>query len=133
MVGFYARADSTQPIRMDLDNELAGVHPPLSHKWLLLMIIDAQWFNRAEIQSVLDNPGAGFGSAEYKKMAESTEDRNNQRDSKITEDIKMEGLPFKLPPVTAIAGVLIRHWVEGKIGFSRDESEGTQPLRKGHL
>lgn len=24
MVGFYARGDSTQPIRTDLDNELAG-------------------------------------------------------------------------------------------------------------
>lgn len=24
MVGFYARADSTKPIRTDLDNELAG-------------------------------------------------------------------------------------------------------------
>ena len=26
MLGFYARADATQPIRMDLDNELAGMH-----------------------------------------------------------------------------------------------------------
>lgn len=24
MVGFYARADASQPIRLDLDNELAG-------------------------------------------------------------------------------------------------------------
>jgi hypothetical protein len=27
MVGFYARADSTQPIRLDLDNELMGAYP----------------------------------------------------------------------------------------------------------
>jgi hypothetical protein len=29
MVGFYARADATQPIRTDLDNELVGVYPSL--------------------------------------------------------------------------------------------------------
>lgn len=34
MVGFYARADATQPIRTDLDNELAGMYPP----WLQLLV-----------------------------------------------------------------------------------------------
>jgi len=38
MVGFYARADSTQPIRTDLDNEL----------------IDARWFTRQEVLAVLN-------------------------------------------------------------------------------
>lgn len=27
MVGFYATADSSKPIRTDLDNELEGLHP----------------------------------------------------------------------------------------------------------
>lgn len=27
MVGFYARADSTKPIKLDLDTELVGKHP----------------------------------------------------------------------------------------------------------
>ncbi|KAF8070394.1 NUDIX hydrolase domain-like protein [Lyophyllum atratum] len=64
MVGFYARADSAEKIRLDLDNELA----------------DARWFTRDEIRAVLGHPiGGKFGSAEYKKMAESTEGRNNQQ------------------------------------------------------
>jgi len=134
MVGFYARADATQPIRTDLDNELAGTYAPFFH-WLQgsFMIIDARWYTRAEIRSVLDDPsGTRFGSAEYKKMAESTEERNNQHDTTIREEIKIEGPPFRLPPVTAIAGVLIKDWAEGKIGFPSDDSGVTQHLQ-GHL
>jgi len=37
MVGFYARADSKQPIRTDLDKELA----------------DARWFTREEVLGIL--------------------------------------------------------------------------------
>jgi len=104
MVGFYARADATQPIRTDLDNEL----------------VDARWYTRAEIQAVLDHPtGTRFGSVEYSSMAESTEGRNTHG-SMTTVEIQIEGPPFKLPPVTAIAGVLIRDWAEGRIGFPHD-------------
>jgi len=35
--------------------------------------------------------------------------------------------PFRLPPVTAIAGVLIRDWAEEQIGFPREE------VQKGNL
>ena len=35
--------------------------------------------------------------------------------------------PFRLPPVTAIAGMLIRDWIDGKIGFF------DEPLKKGNL
>lgn len=31
MVGFYARGDSTQPIRTDLDNELVGEYAISEH------------------------------------------------------------------------------------------------------
>ena len=34
--------------------------------------------------------------------------------------------PFKLPPATAIAGVLIRDWVDGKIGFPQDVNKVTR-------
>lgn len=74
MVGFYARADSTRPIRTDLDNEL----------------IDARWFTRQEVLAVLN--------------------RTSSRESL-----------FELPPKTAIAGVLIRDWAEGRIGFNETE------------
>ena len=35
--------------------------------------------------------------------------------------------PFRIPPLTAIAGVLIRHWAEGKIEGNASE------FQKGHL
>ncbi|KAG6857743.1 hypothetical protein H0H87_004159 [Tephrocybe sp. NHM501043] len=112
MVGFYAKADSSQPIRVDLDNEL----------------VDARWFSRSEILDVLGHPiGGKFGSNEYRKMAESTEGRNsnNQQtphlnptyEDKPAAGVKRDDPPFRLPPATAIAGMLIRDWVEEKIGF----------------
>ncbi|KAF5386214.1 hypothetical protein D9615_002316 [Tricholomella constricta] len=122
MVGFFARADSTQPIRLDLDNEL----------------VDAQWYTRDEIRAVLSHPiGGRFGSAEYKKMAESTEGRNSQQGQSAPlqnslHEAKVGDPPFRLPPVTAIAGVLIRDWVEGEIGFSNEISSNPS-FRKGYL
>jgi NAD+ diphosphatase len=38
MVGFYARAESSQTIRVDLDNEL----------------VDARWFTRAQVLAVVN-------------------------------------------------------------------------------
>ncbi|KAG1753336.1 NUDIX hydrolase domain-like protein [Suillus lakei] len=69
MVGYYATADSSAPIRTDLDNELE----------------DARWYTREEVLAVL-------------------------RHSSGTRDEP----PFKMPAPTAIAGVLIQHWAEGK-------------------
>lgn len=129
MVGFYARADATQPIRTDLDNELVGMRPVPGYRCCPLITIDARWYTRAEIQAVLDHPtGTKFGSAEYNKMAESTEGRNTQHGSMTTEEIQIEGPLFKLPPIATIAGVLIRDWAEGKIGFPPDSGLVKQPL-----
>lgn len=36
--------------------------------------------------------------------------------------------PFRLPPLSAIAGVLIRDWVERKIGFEPEVSKVKQNL-----
>lgn len=33
------------------------------------------------------------------------------------EEVKKDLPPFRLPPTTAIAGVLIRDWVEGRISY----------------
>ncbi|KAG6813752.1 hypothetical protein H0H92_007704 [Tricholoma furcatifolium] len=127
MVGFYARADSSQPIRTDLDNEL----------------VDARWFSRSEILDVLGHPiGGNFGRNDYKKMAESTEGRNNQQqtphlnptyEDKPAVSIKRNEPPFRLPPETAIAGMLIRDWVEGKIGFSPSEHKSQLRLPRNNL
>jgi len=41
-------------------------------------------------------------------------------------------LPFRLPPITAIAGVLIRDWVDGKIGFPQDVHNSVT-VQRGNL
>ncbi|KAF5355066.1 hypothetical protein D9756_005512 [Leucocoprinus leucothites] len=117
MVGFYARADSTQPIRMDLDNEL----------------VDARWYTREEILAVLNHKsGTYFSSRDYKQLGDSLEGKQDDPNVKaLAPGANVNGAkpvidepPFKLPPVTAIAGVLIRDWAEGKIGFGTKQSVG---------
>ena len=39
--------------------------------------------------------------------------------------------PFRLPAVSAIAGVLIRDWVDGKIGFPQESAKVT--MQRGSL
>ncbi|KAJ2928611.1 hypothetical protein H1R20_g8472, partial [Candolleomyces eurysporus] len=132
MVGFYARADSTKPIRIDLDNEL----------------VDARWFTREEVTAVLNHrTGTKFGKSDYKKMAEivegkPVEDQTNAsaaaqaltppnssapRKAVVEPTSSPDDPPFRLPPVTAIAGMLIRDWIDGKVGFF------DEPLKKGNL
>ncbi|KAF8911552.1 NAD+ diphosphatase [Gymnopilus junonius] len=130
MVGFYARADSTKPIRTDLDNEL----------------VDARWFSREEVLAVLHHKaGTRFNRADYKKLNEITEGRSDTEDKAPlalapaeatapqsqppTAPSESEEPPFRLPPVTAIAGVLIRDWAEGKISFPLEENA----IQKGNL
>ncbi|KIM69556.1 hypothetical protein SCLCIDRAFT_13015 [Scleroderma citrinum Foug A] len=74
MLGFYATADSSAPIRLDLDNELE----------------DARWYTRREVLSVL---------------AHTSHPDANEVDEPL----------FKIPPSTAIAGVLIKQWAEGNV------------------
>ncbi|EAU91244.1 NAD+ diphosphatase [Coprinopsis cinerea okayama7 len=134
MVGFYARADSSKPIRVDLDNELA----------------DARWFTKDEVRAVLNHrTGTTFGKSDYKRMNEivegkKLEDRSASDSSNAaaraftpSEDGKAAANgqqppkdsepPFRLPPSSAIAGVLIRDWVEGKIGFFDQQPSARSP------
>ncbi|KAH7920621.1 hypothetical protein BV22DRAFT_1039621 [Leucogyrophana mollusca] len=106
MVGFYATADSSAPIRTDLDNELE----------------DARWYTRDEILAVLAHPtGTNFSRRDYKQIAELQEgaDSKDAASTRPQEQIaaasKDDDPPFRMPPLTAIAGVLIQHWAEGKI------------------
>lgn len=83
MLGFYATADSSAPIRTDLDNELE----------------DARWYTREEVLAVLAHQaGAHSATSSHDSAGE------------------VEPL-FKMPPPTAIAGVLIKQWAEGNSGF----------------
>lgn len=112
MVGFYAVANDSDPIRIDLDNELS----------------DARWFTRAEVQAILAHPdGATITRREYKKLNEN-ESTSAQKYPAAEENVEVEVLappPFRVPPTTAIAGVLIRDWAEGRFNVGTGQ--------KGHL
>ncbi len=115
MVGFYARADSTQPIRVDLDNELEGKNQSLECDTVLTSLLDAQWFTRTEVLGVLNHPeGTTFSGREHKIMNDTVDGTNTAEGTEVQ---KPDVPAFRVPPVTAIAGVLIRDWAEGKIGF----------------
>ena len=133
MVGFYAVADESQPIRVDLDNELAG---PLCFVDELLSslisnsLIEARWFTREEVQAVLAHrDGSIITRREYKKFDDHDEGNTGRlANANAGEEKKVDDAPpFRVPPATAIAGMLIRDWVEGKIGVAVEKAE------KGHL
>lgn len=100
MVGFYATASDSQVLRTDLDNELTGKWDGSSHShWsqpLIALSLDARWFTREEIIAVLEHPeGTNFSPNSISKSGK-------------------DDPPFRVPPKTAIAGVLISDWAHGK-------------------
>ncbi|KAJ7099511.1 NUDIX hydrolase domain-like protein [Mycena belliarum] len=112
MVGFYARADSAQPIRLDLDNEL----------------VDARWYTRAEVLEVLNHAlGTNIFSSDRKKLDQAEHGTTNTG-AKPAEPTVLDEPPFRVPPTTAIAGVLIREWAYRKIQFPVAD-----PVHKGNL
>ncbi|KLO15364.1 hypothetical protein SCHPADRAFT_902380 [Schizopora paradoxa] len=129
MVGFYAFADSTQPVRVDLDNEL----------------VDAKWCTREEIKAILAHPdGARITRQEYKKFDEDEVKTDGQSSSSSANARKVENAPvssqsqvqpppFKVPPTTAIAGVLIRDWAEGRYGGDSAALTGVGQSRSSNL
>ncbi|KAG1806096.1 NUDIX hydrolase domain-like protein [Suillus subaureus] len=101
MVGYYATADSSAPIRTDLDNELE----------------DARWYTREEILAVLRHAsGTHFSRRDHQKLGEIQDgpDNNPMSQDQSVEVNNNDEPPFRIPAPTAIAGVLIQHWAEGK-------------------
>ncbi|KAF8150434.1 NUDIX hydrolase domain-like protein [Mycena galopus ATCC 62051] len=117
MVGFYARADASQPIRLDLDNEL----------------LDARWYTRAEIIEVLEHAlGTKIVAADQKRFSENADKAGHEKtseDVRSAEPAVVDEPPFRVPPTSAIAGVLIREWAYGKIRFPPAASA----VQKGNL
>ncbi|KAI0633535.1 NUDIX hydrolase domain-like protein [Trametes polyzona] len=127
MGGFYATASSSQPLRTDLDNELE----------------EARWYTREEILSVLHHRDGTtlqqrdhrqlFTAAEDLKAAEAKAKASGanplagdavKEGEKAAVDAAAAREPtaatapaFKMPPTTAIAGVLINEWAHGRAGF----------------
>ncbi|KAG8734144.1 NADH pyrophosphatase [Ceratobasidium sp. 423] len=102
MIGCYASADSSQTIRTDLDNELE----------------DARWFTREEVLSVLAHPdGTNIRRREYKNFDEA----QDQSTKSVTAAGPIDPQPpkdqpsFRVPPQSAIAGVLISQWAKGEV------------------
>ncbi|KAG0696954.1 NUDIX hydrolase domain-like protein [Suillus ampliporus] len=136
--------DSSAPIRTDLDNELE----------------DAGWYTREEVLAVLRHTsGTNMSRRDYKKMAEiqdgpdskpaatdtqsgtvslvhsdpsikAKEAAMTKPQERSVEDNTDDEPPFRMPPVTALAGVLIQHWAEGKIVLGADANVSTV---KGNL
>lgn len=119
MVGFFATADPAQPIRTDLDNELE----------------DARWYTREEVIAVLEHAqGTNFTRRDWRQVAEVQEGKPdtatsgsdplagdaaaaaNKAQSAANLPVKKEhdAPAFRVPPTTAIAGVLISHWAYEK-------------------
>jgi NAD+ diphosphatase len=146
MVGFYATADSSAPIRTDLDNELEGQSSSVDTLVVVThgYTLDARWYTREEVLAVLRHrSGTNFSRRDYKNMAaiqdgpDVSADANKAqagtaalahsdpsikaKEAAMTKPQEQSVLvdkddepPFRMPPSTAIAGVLIQHWAEGK-------------------
>lgn len=122
MVGFYCRASSSQTIRVDLDNELEGIPPtfppsPTCSSNIEHHLPDARWFTRQEILDVVGHKeGTFLTTGKQPKIAAAwTEEEATLQ--KETADKAKPAPEFKLPPATAIAGVLLRDWVYGRVKF----------------
>ncbi|KAF7351019.1 hypothetical protein MSAN_01664200 [Mycena sanguinolenta] len=116
MVGFYVRADASQPIRLDLDNEL----------------MDARWYTRDEILAVLNHAlGTKIDASAHKRLAEAADSAGHEKVSAEVKTIEqgVDEPPFRVPPTGAIAGVLIRDWAYRKIQFS----PALPSVQKGNL
>lgn len=102
--------------------------------WLNL-IIDARWFTREEVLAVLEHKdGTNFTKSDYKRMASidervnvkasvgdalggdaAVQDGDRQiRNATLVGDGNDEPA-FRVPPRTAIGGVLISDWAFGKV------------------
>jgi NAD+ diphosphatase len=144
MVGFFATADPSQPLRTDLDNELEGVPPPIRSYVASLQppLSDARWYTRDEILAVLRHPtgatltrrdnqelakieagadkAAGSGGDGAGALAHSDPSIRAQQtgrpDPAQAPSASAGEPPFRVPPLTAIAGVLISEWAHERIG-----------------
>ncbi|KAI9442540.1 NUDIX hydrolase domain-like protein [Lactarius indigo] len=119
MVGFYAIGDSSEPIRTDLDKELE----------------DARWYTREEVLAVLQHKeGTNLSRSDHKQFTQEIDERVNVKlsgsdplggdaaahdpnsrpqDASASVTPGVNEPPFRVPPRTAIAGVLISDWALG--------------------
>lgn len=74
------------------------------------LVSDARWYTREEVSAAL-----GLASSETSdKIVSAWTQDNPEAVSGTDTGVKAEPL-FKMPPTTAIAGILIKHWAEGNM------------------
>ncbi|KZT44352.1 hypothetical protein SISSUDRAFT_1056715 [Sistotremastrum suecicum HHB10207 ss-3] len=101
MLGCYATADASQTIRLDLDNELA----------------EARFYTKDEVRAVLAHrDGAVLRRNEYKRLEEVESGKALAPEGEPASTVSALDRPsFRVPPISAVAGVLITEWVNGRI------------------
>ncbi|KAH8993316.1 NUDIX hydrolase domain-like protein [Lactarius hatsudake] len=103
MVGFYAIGDSSEPIRTDLDKELE----------------DARWYTREEVltqytKEIDERVNTQLSGSDPLGGDAAAHDPNGQpQDASTPVTPGVNEPPFRVPPRTAIAGVLISDWALG--------------------
>ncbi|RPD52839.1 hypothetical protein L226DRAFT_531952 [Lentinus tigrinus ALCF2SS1-7] len=103
MVGMYATANSDEPLRTDLDNELD----------------EARWFTREELLAVLSSAeGTDLSRQDQKQLYAASEGKNlNEGNAQSKAAVASSGgLAVKVPPRTAIGGVIMSEWAYGRAG-----------------
>ncbi|KAK7036448.1 NADH pyrophosphatase [Paramarasmius palmivorus] len=121
MLGWYARGDSNEEIRLDLDNELEGKqHLSTRDAVSLRDILDARWFTRNEVLSIL---GHETGTKMDSKTFSEKMEEEGQASKEATSAKSPKEPDFRVPPDSAMAGVLIRDWAEGRIKFDSEDSQ----------
>ena len=86
----------------------------------MCFFVDAKWFTRAEVQEVLSHPdGTKIPARDYKQFdniaSGKTTDSGASQATVGVENVSFDTQPpFRVPPVTSIAGTLISEWVYGK-------------------
>jgi NAD+ diphosphatase len=142
MVGFYCTADASQPLRLDLDNELEGACAACAERRVLTAAADAQWVTREEVLKILAHPrgtdlsrrpdpaaqAGGAAALAHSDPQTQKQSPQGQPAAAAAAGAGADDPPYSVPPRTAIAGVLIAEWAEGKVAHWPPEKEGVGRL-----
>lgn len=88
-----------------------------------IKLADAQWFPRSAITAIISHPdGSSYSPSELKKLEDKSESNQTtaaalapaeRKPGDISGSSGHEMGVTRVPPATAIAGVLIREWAKG--------------------
>lgn len=91
---------------------------------MFVQLLDAKWFTREEILAVLAHPdGTNIRRREHKNFDEPQDHSGKPAAAAGPIDPPKDLPPFRVPPVSAIAGVLIAQWARKEVsGLSVDHT-----------